>query len=144
MDWKKTKVTFFRWDSPSGHTITEDPNGEGFPFRLESFGADPEYFATLGQAQAVARLQNDLALTKADNDRLRAELTRLKAGDDWNDAPSSPAADDGRGIPPSSAALNDPAIAEDADDADVKAIAGKLAEVVAKNANKRPAVAVSP
>lgn len=73
MEWKRTKVVIHIWDS-NGFKITEDADGEGKPFRLESPDADPEWFADLDTAKAVATLQNRLALIEEDNQRLRDQL----------------------------------------------------------------------
>ena len=57
-------------------TTTEDLDAEDKPFRLESIGADPEYFSSLETAKGVAELENRLAVAEADNARLRAALPR--------------------------------------------------------------------
>lgn len=89
MHWKKRIIRISVWEA-HGFRITEDADGEDKPFRLESPDGDPEWFPSLEAAKAVATLQNELEITKADNARLRAELGQRRG--EWPD-------DDGRGIP---------------------------------------------
>lgn len=101
MEWKKSKI--LRWTA-NGFTITEDVIGDGRPYRLESPDADDERFASLEAAKATAHLKNELAITKADNERLRAELAEVRGEwPDHIDFGESPEAsfppDDGRVIP---------------------------------------------
>ena len=115
MLWKTSKIK--AWVADGGFRITEDPGASGcrLPFRLDSPNAEPEFFAELEQAKKRAEGLNELAVTKADNERLRAELAQLRgvwpAGDARQDEEPSdtiPAEmdehpwegdDDGRGIP---------------------------------------------
>jgi hypothetical protein len=104
MEWKKLKLT--RWIAGE-FKITEDDTleSEGRPFRLEAPDAFAEFFGTLKEAQANAALRNELAITKADNARLRSELAEERgawpAHINFADALEAgmPPDDDGRGIP---------------------------------------------
>jgi hypothetical protein len=82
MIWKKTRISTVRHES-GDFRITEDVEIHGTPFRLESFadGADPEYFPSLDAAKRAAATLNELALLKADNERLRAELDERRQAD---------------------------------------------------------------
>jgi hypothetical protein len=114
MTWKKSRLTVNRWEA-NGFRITETLEIDGRPFTLESFAdedEEPAGFSTLAEAQAHAALLNELAITKANNDTLRAELARLRDGgtwerhpipDDFEPAADDELADDGRGIPASMA-----------------------------------------
>lgn len=79
MTWTKSRLTI--WES-AGFRITEDAAADR-PYRLDSPGAAPEFFADLEQAKAVAALRNDLELFKLDNERLRAELDERRQGDSF-------------------------------------------------------------
>jgi hypothetical protein len=117
MQWKKTRITINIW-TEGCFKITED--NEQPPesrFRLDCFdGSDsPEYFSTLKSAQHAAALRNELAITREEVERLRAELSNRKQGDQFErTAEKKPAVaiarsgqiltdyskqDDGRGIP---------------------------------------------
>jgi len=79
MEWKKKRVSITLWNA-NGFCITETTEVVGKPFRLESMSAQPEYFATLETAKAVASLQYDLALAREENEK-RAQLEQRN--DDW-------------------------------------------------------------
>jgi len=76
MKWKKTKITIRRWNA-DGFRITEAVEAECRPFRLESLAdgdQEPIHFSTLDQAKLHGEALNELALVRADNARLLAEL----------------------------------------------------------------------
>jgi hypothetical protein len=116
MIWKKTRITTNRYES-GDYRITEDVEIHGTPFRLESFadGADPEYFPSLDAAKRAAATRAELAASKDEIARLRAELDERRQADAFGHgaaAAQSPAVakaaelvetiaahDDGRGIP---------------------------------------------
>ena len=79
MNWKKSRIVTIIHQA-GDFTITEDANGEDRPFRLDSVDADPEWFSTLNEAKRVAARQNELALFKAENERLREELSLARQG----------------------------------------------------------------
>lgn len=81
MQWKKTRLTINRWEA-FNFRITETIDIDGRPFTLQSTASDeePAPFSTLAEAQGHASLLNDLAITKANNDALRAELAALRNG----------------------------------------------------------------
>lgn len=77
MEWTKTKLT--RWTC-EGFSISE--TGEPGPraFRLDVHDEEqPKFFPTHGAAKDHAELLNELALYRADNERLRAENTQVVA-----------------------------------------------------------------
>lgn len=84
MEWKKSKITRHVWEA-HGFRITEDDNET---FRLESPHApEPQWFPSVEIAKTVAELQNRLAVTEMDNERLRAELTRIQNDGTWDRHP---------------------------------------------------------
>ncbi len=113
VNWTKTKI--WRWTA-GAYRITDDPgpDTDAHPFRLETFAdpvgkcftlGDPQNFGSLDEAKAAAALKNELALARADNERLRAELAEARGG-------------------PASSAQS----------VSVDAIAGKLFQVMSRNA----------
>ena len=83
MIWKKTRISTVRHES-GNFRITEDVEIHGTPFRLESFadpGADSEYFPTLDQAKRAAATRAELAASKDEIARLRAELDERRQAD---------------------------------------------------------------
>src|ERR1022692_3574061 len=83
MIWKKTRISTVRHES-GNFRITEDVKIHGTPFRLESFadpGADSEYFPTLDQAKRAAATRAELAASKDEIARLRAELDERRQAD---------------------------------------------------------------
>ena len=117
MIWKKTRISTVRHES-GDFRITEDVEIHGTPFCLESFtdGADPEYFPSLDAAKRAAATRAELAASKDEIARLRAELDERRQADAFGRgaaAAQSPAVakiaaelgetmaahDDGRGIP---------------------------------------------
>ena len=83
MNWKKSRIVMTTWQD-GDYRITENP-GEAAEtrFRLDSFGdgADPEFFTSLDQAKRAAATLNELAVVKADNERLRIELSERRQAD---------------------------------------------------------------
>jgi hypothetical protein len=76
MNWSRKK--FSRWTS-GDFTITEIEATDGRPYQLDSLDASPEFFQTLHEAQALARLKHQLALTQEENANLRKELSARNA-----------------------------------------------------------------
>jgi hypothetical protein len=76
MNWSRKK--FSRWTS-GDFTITEIEATDGRPYQLDSLDTSPEFFQTLREAQGVARLKHQLALTQAENANLRKELSAHNA-----------------------------------------------------------------
>ena len=90
MNWKKSRLTVHRWES-LGFVVLETLDIDGRPFTLKALAdedQEPLGFSTLAEAQAHAALLNDLAITKANNDTLRAELARLRDGGSWERHPT--------------------------------------------------------
>lgn len=78
MQWTRTRIVLNVWSASDDFRIIEDPQeSPERRFRLEAFSqdaVDPEFFASLKQAQGAAALRNELELLRQDNLRLRAEL----------------------------------------------------------------------
>jgi hypothetical protein len=75
------------------YRITENPEEAAQTrFRLDSFGegADPEFFASLDQAKRAATTRAELATSKDEIARLRAELDQCRQADAFGrDAPAA-------------------------------------------------------
>jgi hypothetical protein len=146
MNWKKSRITMNVWQD-ADFKITENPEANAEErFRLDVFGsgADPEFFSTIDTAKRAATTLNELAVVKADNERLRAELDERRQADAFGRgaAPAqSPAVakiaaelvetmaahDDGRGIPDADAdelARQEAYAAEHGDDEDAGVLTG--------------------
>jgi len=76
MNWSRKK--FSRWTS-GDFTITEIEATDGRPYQLDSVDTSPEFFQTLREAQGVARLKHQLALSQEENANLRKELSARNA-----------------------------------------------------------------
>jgi hypothetical protein len=86
MNWKKHRFTAWIADD---YRITESPaESDGYPFKLEVPGEKPAYFPTLEHAKNHADTLNQLVITRADNERLRNELARLRDGGTWEAHPA--------------------------------------------------------
>jgi hypothetical protein len=80
MTWTKRRITMIQWHA-GDFTITETADDTDRPYRLDSSGASSQCFSTLDEAKIVAALQNELALFKADNAQLRADLDERRQAD---------------------------------------------------------------
>jgi len=76
MNW--LRKTFSRRTS-GNFTITEIEATDGRRYQLDSLDTSPEFFQTLREAQGVARLKHQLALTPEENANLRKELSARNA-----------------------------------------------------------------
>ena len=107
MNWKKTRITLTLWQY-GDFKIVENPEEEpSNRFRLDALAEPdvaPEFFTTLKQAQQTATLRNELALVRADNQRLRRELDERRQADAFERSAAS-SRDDGRGIPTATPAV---------------------------------------
>jgi hypothetical protein len=72
-----TKHRFTRWQA-GAFTITEEARDSGRPYRLNGPDDCPQHFESLSEAKDHAALQNELALFKADNEKLPAELAERR------------------------------------------------------------------
>ena len=147
MNWKKSRIVMTTWTDVD-FRITENPEEAAETrFRLDTFAdpdADPEFFGTLKQAQIAAATRAELAASKDEIARLRAELDERRQADAFGRgaaAAQSPAVakiaaelvetmaahDDWRGIPDADAdelARQEAYAAEAGDDEDAGVLTG--------------------
>jgi hypothetical protein len=76
MIWNKHRFT--KWTA-GNFAITETIEDQG-AFRLDVGDAPPQYFDLLDKAKRQAKILNDLAVIRAENERLRTELAALRNG----------------------------------------------------------------
>jgi hypothetical protein len=83
MDWKRYR--FSKWVcGPFMITETIEEQGQ---YRLDAADSPPAFFETLEKAKAQANVLNELLVVRADNERLRTELARLRDEGTWEPHP---------------------------------------------------------
>jgi hypothetical protein len=85
MNWKKTRLTLNVWQDADFKIVENPEESLERRYRLDVFGQEfpegPEFFASLDAAKRAAATLHQLALMKAENERLRIELDERRQAD---------------------------------------------------------------